>query len=121
MAHETNPNPEQSNEIYDIYLVRSDETGEVEREKVWTWQDLPTPNGTLGGVIMALNYTTSYVAVPNGEQFDIVRVRNDPFTEVHITPDTVVATIDAPGEDDPQLPDILQDYKNNTNYEYVQV
>jgi hypothetical protein len=117
------PTPESSSDVFDVFLVRIDNSTlqEVERVKVWTWEDLPEA-APLGALLSSLNYTTSYTAVANGDRFDIVRVRNDPYTEAHITPDVVVDTITAPGAEDlMQLPDILTMwYKNWTNYEAVQ-
>jgi len=106
-----------STDAYDIYLIRVDNNTleEIERLKVWTWRDLEGV-GTLGGLQMALNYTTSYIAQSNGDKLDIIRIRNDPYTEVHIIPDTLVDTIDVSDEGDIQLTDILQQYKNNTHY-----
>jgi hypothetical protein len=67
--------------VWNLALVRVNPTTfeEVQHDTVMSLDDETSPH-TLGGTLLALAFTTTVVTVPNGEAFDFVMHRDDPYT-----------------------------------------
>lgn len=75
---------------WNLALVRANPATyeEVQHETVMSLDDA-TSSHTLGGTLLALAFTTTVVTVPNGEAFDFVMRRHDPYTDDFIS-DTLI-------------------------------
>lgn len=76
--------------VWSIILHRRDpETWDaLQHQAVMSFDEATSPH-TLGGTMLALAFTTTVITVPNGEAFDFVMHRDDPYTEAPIG-DTVI-------------------------------
>lgn len=77
---------------WNIALVRTDPATmeELQHDTIWEFEDGINGAPTLGGLQIALAYTTTVVAEPNGEAFDFGMIRNDPYTEDFISRTTIL-------------------------------